>query len=97
MRSDVPARNICLEAALILFLLFAGGCASLPENNNRQVSYALKDTEDTTFGRKSAQRIETEGGGQDGFMLLESGLDAFVAGCSFGLLCRLRIGHVALL
>jgi putative cardiolipin synthase len=59
--------------------LLAGGCASLPENAHRQASYALADTDDTSFGKKTAARIETEGGGQDGFMLLESGLDAFVA------------------
>ena len=79
MSSDVLARNIYLEATLILFLLLTGGCASLPENTNRQVSYALTDTEDTSFGVKTAARIEAEGDGQDGFMLLESGLDAFVA------------------
>ena len=73
------ARNIYLETALILFLLLTGGCASLPENANRQVSYGLTDTEDTSFGRKSAERIQSEGDGQDGFMLLDSGLDAFVA------------------
>jgi len=56
-----------------------GGCASLPENTNRQASYALTDTDDTSFGTKSAARIQVEGNGQDGFLLLGSGLDAFVA------------------
>ena len=71
--------NRFLETLVVTFLLLAGGCASLPENNNRQASYALTDTDDTTFGHLSAKRIQTEGQGQDGFLLLGSGLDAFVA------------------
>lgn len=68
-----------LQVCIVSLFLLAGGCASLPENAHRQASYALADTDDTSFGKKTAARIETEGGGQDGFMLLESGLDAFVA------------------
>jgi putative cardiolipin synthase len=75
----VFAHNRFLQILVVSFLLLAGGCASLPENTNRQASYALTDTDDTSFGQKSAARIEAEGDGQDGFMLLESGLDAFVA------------------
>ncbi|MBT8438567.1 MAG: phospholipase D family protein [Gammaproteobacteria bacterium] len=71
--------NRFLELLVVSFLLLASGCASLPENTNRQASYALTDTDDTSFGRKSAARIEIQGNGQDGFLLLESGLDAFVA------------------
>jgi putative cardiolipin synthase len=75
----VFTNNRFLETLVVTFLLLAGGCASLPENNNRQASYALTDTDDTTFGHLSAKRIQTEGQGQDGFLLLGSGLDAFVA------------------
>ena len=73
------ANNRFLEVLVVSFLLLASGCASLPENTNRQASYALADTDDTTFGKKAAERIKAEGQGQDGFMLLKSGLDAFVA------------------
>ena len=73
------ARNRFLDIVLVLFLLLAGGCASLPENTNRQASYAFTDTDDTIFGKGSAERIQAQGDGQDGFLLLESGLDAFVA------------------
>ena len=73
------APNKFLELFLVSFLLLASGCASLPENTNRQASYALSDTDDTTIGQLSAKRIQTEGQGQDGFLLLKSGLDAFVA------------------
>lgn len=69
------------EILLVSLLLLAGGCASLPDNTNRQESYALTNTEDTTIGQLSAKRIgtEAEGDGKDGFLLLENGLDAFVA------------------
>jgi len=75
----VFANNRFLETLVVTFLLLSGGCASLPENNNRQASYAMTDTDDSTFGQLSAKRIQTEGQGQDGFLLLKSGLDAFVA------------------
>jgi putative cardiolipin synthase len=75
----VFAHNRFLEILVVSFFLLAGGCASLPENTNRQASYALTDTDDTSFGKKSAERIQLEGNGQEGFLLLGSGLDAFVA------------------
>ena len=71
--------NRLAEIFVVSLLLVASGCASLPENTNRQASYALTDTDNTTFGKNSAARIQTKGNGQDGFLLLESGLDAFVA------------------
>ena len=73
------AHNRFQQLLFVLYLLLAGGCASKPENTNRQASYALTDTDDTSFGTKSAARIQTQGNGQDGFLLLGSGLDAFVA------------------
>jgi cardiolipin synthase C len=75
----VFANNRFLEILIVSFLLLASGCASLPDNNNRQASYAFNDTDDTTFGQLTAKRIQTEGQGQDGFLLLKNGLDAFVA------------------
>ena len=73
------ANNRFLEILVVSLLLVASGCASLPDNSNRHASYALSDTDDTAFGRLAAKRIQTEGQGQDGFLLLSSGLDAFVA------------------
>ena len=35
---------------LVLAVLIMGGCATLPENVNRQVSTAYTDTADTVFG-----------------------------------------------
>jgi putative cardiolipin synthase len=75
----VFANNRFPEILIVSFLLLATGCASLPNNDNRESSYALTDTDDTTFGQLTAKRIKTEGQGQDGFLLLKSGLDAFVA------------------
>ena len=72
-------RNRIPEIVLVSFFLFAGGCASLPDNTNRQESHALTDTENTRFGQIASNRSKTEGKGQDGFLLLDSGLDAFVA------------------
>jgi len=48
----VFVHNRFLQILVVSFLLLAGGCASLPENTNRQESYALTDTDDTSFGRK---------------------------------------------
>ena len=63
---------------LLLTLLLAGGCATLPENYDRPTTYAYADTEDTAFGE--ARRDEKAGhAGESGFKLLENGLDAFVA------------------
>jgi len=70
--------NRFLEILIVSFLLLASGCASLPDNNSRQASYVLTDTDDTTFGQLAAKKIQTEGQGQDGFLLLKNGLDAFV-------------------
>jgi len=64
--------------ACLFILLFISGCATLPENVDRPVSYALTDTEDTAWG-KSRQDERAAHPGQSGFILLANGLDAFVA------------------
>jgi putative cardiolipin synthase len=67
---------IGLFAALTLFLF--SGCATLPEDFERPVSYAYTDTDDTRLG--AARRDETMAHpGQSGFLLLGNGHDAFVA------------------
>ena len=69
-------RNFYLLLLSIAVLL--GGCASLPDNSSRTASYALTDTADTELGRFVAEEQERHQG-QNGFLLLGGGLDAFVA------------------
>jgi len=66
--------------SLIIFvlLLLLSGCASLPENTNRNESYAFTDTQDTWLAKDVQSELD-KGKGEDGFVLLGSGLDAFVA------------------
>ena len=64
---------------IISVLVFTlSGCASLPENANRTESQAFTDTQDTLLGR-DVQEYRDQGKTGDGFILLGSGLDAFVA------------------
>jgi putative cardiolipin synthase len=63
--------------ALMAFIMI-GGCATLPEDFERPVSYAYTDTSDTSFG-KSIQDDKAAHPGKSGFLVLGSGLDAFVA------------------
>jgi putative cardiolipin synthase len=70
-------RIMCLLA--IMAVLLVGGCAAtLPKDFERPVSHAYTDTSDTTFG-KSIQDDKAAHPGKSGFLLLGSGLDAFVA------------------
>lgn len=62
----------------LIAMLFTSSCAVLPPNDNRIESYAFNDTERTTLGTHVTQQQS----GQihsDGFILLNTGLDAFVA------------------
>jgi len=69
-----------LKNFLIIFILLSvlSGCASLPENTNRTESHAFTDTQDTLLGRKAQDHLK-QTKSEDGFILLASGLDAFVA------------------
>ncbi|NNL41529.1 MAG: phospholipase D family protein, partial [Desulfobacterales bacterium] len=60
----------------ILFLI--GGCATLPKNFDRPKSYAYPDTNDTCLARALHDQLDAHPG-QSGFLLLTSGVDAFVA------------------
>jgi putative cardiolipin synthase len=61
-----------------LLLVAPVGCATLPENIDRSTSKAFTNTENTSIG--SAIFKETsDHPDQSGFLLLENGLDAFVA------------------
>ena len=61
-----------------LLLLVLVGCATLPENVDRPPSKAFTDTGDTAIGSAIA-KITSDHPDQSGFLLLASGLDAFVA------------------
>ena len=63
---------------VILALLLVGGCATLPEGFEKPESYAYTDTEDTRLGRARRDEINAHPG-QSGFLLLDNGLDAFLA------------------
>jgi len=60
----------------ILFLI--GSCATLPKNFDRPESYAYLDTNDTRLARALHDEMDAHPG-QSGFLLLTSGVDAFVA------------------
>jgi putative cardiolipin synthase len=63
---------------IILALHLVGGCATLPKDFEKPESHAYTDTEDTSFGK--ARRDERAAHpGKSGFLLLNNGLDAFVA------------------
>ena len=62
----------------LFMLMFISGCATLPKNSDRPPSYALTDTGDTAWGRIRSEEKDAHPG-QSGFVLLENGLDAFVA------------------
>ena len=69
--------KIFMSVSLVVFL-FIAGCATLPQNFERPESHALTDTSDTGWG-KMRQEEKAAHPGQAGFILLENGLDAFVA------------------
>lgn len=70
--------NKSIYLYVILTLWVVAGCATLPKNFERPESYAFTDTKDTRIG-KAQHREMTAHPGQSGFLLLGSGLDAFVA------------------
>ncbi|MBW1802393.1 MAG: phospholipase D family protein [Deltaproteobacteria bacterium] len=69
--------NIIHLGVLLVLLLFSG-CATLPKDFERPVSYAFTDTGDTRLGKSRLHEKEAHPG-QSGFLLLANGLDAFVA------------------
>ena len=75
--SQMKISQVCFYSVILLFFILTG-CATLPENINRQVSSALQDTADTTIGRAVKQE-RADHQGKSGFLLLGNGLDAFVA------------------
>lgn len=63
-------------------LLLMGGCASLPENVEKQASYAYVDTQNTRLYKNSLDAMKQHPK-QSGYLLLPNGLDAFVARVAF--------------
>ncbi len=63
---------------LLIFSLLLSGCTPLPDNSQRIESYAISDAHETTLG-KNLLAYRDLGETQDGFIILDSGLDAFVA------------------
>lgn len=63
---------------LLVITFILSGCASLPDNSMRKESFAVTDTRETTLGR-GLQASRDSGETRDGFILLDKGLDAFVA------------------
>jgi putative cardiolipin synthase len=62
----------------MLGLLIMSGCATLPKDFDRPVSYAYVDTQNTHLARERSEERAAHPG-QSGFLLLGNGLDAFVA------------------
>ncbi len=60
----------------ICFLL--SSCAALPDNSQQLYSTAPTDTDSTTLG-KGVWKLSRKNPGKSGFILLDDGLDAFVA------------------
>jgi len=63
---------------LPLLAMLLGGCASLPDNSDREESHALSGPRDSLISRDYYQAPESEEG-KSAFLLLGNGLDAFVA------------------
>lgn len=67
--------NILLLCCIILVL---GGCAKLPDNSNRSLSYAYPEPEKTAISQWHRQHLEAHPG-KAGLLLLTNGMDAFAA------------------
>ncbi len=62
----------------VLLLLSSGGCASLPNNVHQVPSTVINDGAATTLGLEIGRK-QARHPGASGFLLLDNGLDAFVA------------------
>lgn len=61
-----------------LAILALSACVSMPPNDNLIESYALSDTDDTAMGAGVTEAV-SQRDGKNGVLLLETGLEAFVA------------------
>jgi putative cardiolipin synthase len=62
----------------MLALAVIGGCASIPDDYDKQESYALTDTSETTLGRQVTELSDPHPG-KSGFQLMQDGSDALAA------------------
>ena len=76
--TDMIRTKYSLLILVLTLILTVSGCASLPDNSNRTTSFVIADAHKTTLG-KNVQEFRNRGVKQDGFILLDNGLDAFVA------------------
>ena len=67
-----------LKILPLLMVFMLGGCAVLPDNSARSRSTAYVDTQDTALG-EAYTNAPRHVAGQNAFLLLPNGLDAFVA------------------
>lgn len=67
---------ICIVAAVVM--MNSGGCATLPDNFERPESYSCTPSQDTRIG-KAIQDKKAAHPNKSGFVMLASGIDAFVA------------------
>lgn len=74
----MPGFLTTTRAPLIAALVLTGGCATLPEDFERPVSYTYTDTDDTLLGQVRADEKASHPA-KSGFYLLPNGVDAFVA------------------
>lgn len=58
------------------------GCSQMPANNNRTPSHSVSDTQGTALGHAFESQYQKHPD-QSGFLLLNNGLDAFVARAAF--------------
>jgi putative cardiolipin synthase len=76
--SQMMFRNPRGAFLIILGIFLISGCAALPKDFERPISYAYTETSDTRLARmRSAQGPASQE--HSGFLLLGNGLDAFVA------------------
>jgi len=64
--------------APVLATLALSACVSMPPNDHQVSSTALTDTDDTTMGKNVTEAV-AENDGKTGVLLLNTGLEAFVA------------------
>ncbi|MBW2218277.1 MAG: phospholipase D family protein, partial [Deltaproteobacteria bacterium] len=77
-KAIVRKLTMVIRLGSVMAALIMGGCATLPDNFERPVSYAYTHTQDTRIA-KAIQDEKEAYPGKSGFLMLTTGLDAFVA------------------
>ncbi|MBW1893921.1 MAG: phospholipase D family protein [Deltaproteobacteria bacterium] len=77
-KAIVRKLTMVIRLGAVFAALMMGGCATLPDNFERPVSYAYTHTQDTRIA-KAIQDEKEAHPGKSGFLMLTTGLDAFVA------------------